>query len=240
MDTGVAAVLAATLVVAAGVQGLVGLGLGLVSAPVVALVAPQLMPDLLLWLALVMPLVTLVREHHEIDWRGLAWSLPSRIPGTAVGVGLVAVISPETMGILVGSMVLLSVLLTATAVDIPVNVRTLSSAGFVSGITGTTTSIGGPPMALLYQHRTPRQIRSTLALYFIAGAALSLVGLAVAGTLDRSTFLLALALVPALVVGFALSRLLDRWVPRRHIRSGVLLVCALSAVAVLVRSLLTM
>lgn len=235
-----AAVLAATLVVAAGVQGLVGLGLGLVSAPVVALVAPQLMPDLLLWLALVMPLVTLVREHHEIDWRGLAWSLPSRIPGTAVGVGLVAVISPETMGILVGSMVLLSVLLTATAVDIPVNVRTLSSAGFVSGITGTTTSIGGPPMALLYQHRSPRQIRSTLALYFIAGAALSLVGLAVAGTLDRSTFLLALALVPALVVGFALSRLLDRWVPRRHIRSGVLLVCALSAVAVLVRSLLTM
>ncbi len=95
-------------------------------------------------------------------------------------------------------------------------------------------------MALLYQHRSPRQIRSTLALYFIAGAALSLVGLAVAGTLDRSTFLLALSLVPALVAGFALSRLLDRWVPRRHIRSGVLLVCALSAVVVLVRSLLTM
>ena len=53
------AVLAATLVVGAAVQGLVGLGLGLVAAPVVTLLEPSLMPDLLLWLALLLPLVTL-------------------------------------------------------------------------------------------------------------------------------------------------------------------------------------
>jgi len=236
----VAAVLAATLVVAAGVQGLVGLGLGLVSAPVVALVAPRLMPDFLLWLALLMPLVTLVREHHDIDWRGLAWSLPSRVPGTALGVLLVASVSEEALGLMVGSMVLLSVLLSVRAVEVPVNVRTLSAAGFVSGITGTTTSIGGPPMALLYQHRSPSQLRSTLAIYFIAGASLSLVGLAIGGALEGSTFLLALALVPALFVGFAISRVLVRWVPPRHIRGGVLLVCGLSAVVLLVRSLLSL
>jgi uncharacterized membrane protein YfcA len=236
----VAAVLAATLVVAAGVQGLVGLGLGLVSAPVVALVAPRLMPDFLLWLALLMPMVTLVREHHDIDWRGLAWSLPSRVPGTALGVLLVAWVSEEALSLMVGSMVLLSVLLSVRAVEVPVNVRTLSAAGFVSGITGTTTSIGGPPMALLYQHRSPSQLRSTLAIYFIAGAALSLVGLAIGGALEGSTFLLALALVPALFVGFAISRVLVRWVPPRHIRGGVLLVCGLSAVVLLVRSLLSL
>lgn len=235
-----AAVLAVTLVVAAGVQGLVGLGLGLVSAPVVALVAPRLMPDFLLWLALLMPMVTLVREHHDIDWRGLAWSLPSRVPGTALGVLLVAWVSEEVLGLMVGAMVLLSVLLSVRAVEVPVNVRTLSAAGFVSGITGTTTSIGGPPMALLYQHRSPSQLRSTLAIYFIAGAALSLVGLAIGGALEGSTFLLALALVPALLVGFAISRVLVRWLPPRHIRGGVLLVCGLSAVVLLVRSLLSL
>jgi uncharacterized membrane protein YfcA len=236
----VATVLVATLVVASAVQGLVGLGLGLVSAPVVTLVAPSLMPQLLLWLAVIMPLVTLVREHHDIDWRGLAWAVPWRIPGTVVGVGLVTWVSTETIGLMVGTMVLVSVLLTVRAVEVPVNTRTLSAAGFLSGITGTTTSIGGPPFALLYQHRSPSQIRSTLALYFIAGAALSLTGLAVVGELTRSTFLLALVLVPALVAGFALSRLLARRVPARHIRSGVLLVCALSAVVVLVRSLLAL
>ena len=40
--------LAATLVVGAGVQGLVGLGVGMVSAPVVTLLAPDLMPGMLL------------------------------------------------------------------------------------------------------------------------------------------------------------------------------------------------
>ena len=234
------AVLVATLVVAAGVQGLIGLGLGLVSAPVIALVAPELMPDLMLWLAAIMPLVTLVREHHEIDWAGLGWSLPTRVLGTVLGVVLVTSVPAAGLGIAVGLMVLLSVGLSVRAVEVPVNVRTLSVAGFVSGVTGTATSIGGPPMALLYQHRSPTQIRSTLGLYFVAGAALSLTGLGIAGALELSTLLLALALVPALVVGFALSRLLDRRVPRRHIRTGMLILCAVSAVVVLVRSLSTL
>jgi uncharacterized membrane protein YfcA len=236
----VVAVLVATLVVAAAVQGLIGLGLGLVSAPVVALVTPQLMPELLLWLVLLMPLVTLLREHHDVDWRGLAWALPWRVPGTALGVFLVAWVPVHAIGIMVGSMVLLSVLLSVRAVEVPVNAGTLSTAGFVSGVTGTTTSIGGPPLALLYQHRSPRQIRSTLGVYFVAGAGLSLAGLGLAGALEVSTLLLALALVPALLAGFALSRVADRWVPRRHIRTGVLVVCAMSAVVLLLRSLVSL
>lgn len=231
------AVLAATLVVGAAVQGLVGLGLGLVAAPVVTLIEPSLMPDLLLWLALLLPLVTLVREHHEIDWPGLGWSMTARVPGTVLGVWLLTVISERTLGIAVGLMVLLSVLLTAKALVVPVTRTSLVAAGVVSGVTGTATSIGGPPMAILLQHRSPQQIRSTLGVYFVAGAALSLVGLGVVGALERSTFVLAMVLVPCLVVGFALSRVLARRLPRHQVRNGVLLVCAASAVGLLVRSL---
>jgi hypothetical protein len=233
----VAAVLAATLVVAAGVQGLVGLGLALVTAPVVTLLAPELMPEFMLWLGLTMPFVTLVREHHDIDWRGLGWSLPTRIAGTVLGVLLVAWFPPAGLGIALGLMVLLSVLLTVRRVELPVSPGTLSAAGFVSGVTGTATSIGGPPMAILYQHRPPPQIRSTLGLFFVIGAALSLVGLGVAGRLEPATFLLAMTMIPALVLGFLISRVVGRRVPAHRIRIGVLVVSGLSAVAVLVRSL---
>ena len=235
-----AAVLAATLVVAACVQGLVGLGLGLVTAPILILVAPELMPDLMLWLALMFPFVTLLREHHDIHWPGLGWSLPTRVLGTGIGVLVVAAFEPTVLGIPVGIMVLAAVLLSIRAVELPLTPRTLSVAGFVSGITGTATSIGGPPMAILYQHRPPHQIRSTLGLYFIAGAALSLAGLGLAGTLELSHLLLALSMIPALVVGFALSRILDRWIPRDRIRTGVLLVCGLSAVAAILRAVFTL
>ncbi len=232
--------LATTLVLAAAVQGLIGLGLALVTAPVVTLLAPHLMPAFMLWLGMTMPLVTLAREHHDIDWPGLGWTLPTRIAGTVVGVGLLAVFPPAGLGIAVAVMVLLSVLLTVRAVEIPVNRATLATAGLVSGVTGTTTSIGGPPMAILYQHRPPTQIRSTLGVFFVVGAALSLVGLGLAGRLEAETFLLAVTLVPALVLGFAISRVVGRRVPAHAIRIGVLTVSGLSAVAVLVRSLLAL
>lgn len=233
----VLAVLVVTVLLGAAVQGLVGLGVGLVAAPVTTLLAPDLMPGLLLWLSAVMPLVTLVREHDAIDWRGLGWSVPARIPGTVVGVAFVAWFSERELGVAVGVMVLVAVALTVRTVRLPVNRATLMSAGFVSGVTGTATSIGGPPLALLYQHREPRQIRCTLSVYFVCGAALSLTGLGVGGSLESRELLLALVLMPCLVGGFLVSGVLRRRVDPDHIRYGVLVVCGLSALVLLVRSL---
>jgi len=234
----VLALLAFTFTVGATTQGLVGMGVGMVGAPVTALVEPRLVPELLLWIALTMPLVTLTRDRHAIDWRGLAWSVPARIPGTVVGVLLVGLLSEREIGLFVGSMVLLSVALTVRAFRVPVNRGTLLGAGLASGVTGTASSIGGPPIALLYQHHDPAQIRSTLAVYFLAGAGFSLIGLGLSGQLEWSTFWLALLLLPCLVIGFVVSRLLHRVVPRHQLRTGVLLVCGLSAAALLARSIL--
>lgn len=232
--------LALAMIIGATVQGLVGLGVGLVGAPATAMIAPELMPGLMLWLALLLPMATLARNHAEIDWRGLAWALPARIPGTAVGVVLVATFTEEQLGIVIGVVVLSAVLLTYRAVQVPVVGASLLAAGLTSGITGTATSIGGPPLAVLYQHRSPVQIRSTLAVYFVVGAALSLTGLGIAGALVWRDLALAGLLAPCLLIGLELSRRLQRRLHGRHIRNGVLLVCAVSAVSLLVRSLVTM
>ena len=135
-------------------------------------------------------------------------------------------------------MVLAAVLLTWRTVVVPVNPGSLSAAGFVSGITGTASSIGGPPLALLLQHRAPRQIRTTLAVYFLLGSLLSLAGLGLAGELQRDELVFAASAVPALVVGFALSGPLRRRLPADVVRALVLLVSGASALALLVRSAL--
>ena len=236
LEAGVVVLLAVALLVGATVQGTVGLVLGLVGAPIAAMVAPDTMPDLLLWLALLMPMVTLVREHHEIDWGGLAWSLPLRLPGTVLGVLLVSWFSTRQLGVAIAVMVLLAVALTAHAVVVPVRRTTLMTAGLVSGVTGTATSIGGPPLALLYQHRSARQVRSTLAIYFVAGAGMSLIGLGAAGELSWRDVELAALLVPVLVAGFAVSGPIRRHVDAGHTRAAVLTVCAASALVLLVRS----
>ena len=115
VDGGVVALVALVLVVGATVQALVGLGLGLVAAPVVTILDPALMPELLLVLAASLPLLTLVGSHDEIDWRGLAWVLPARVPGTAVGVFFLAQLFERYLGVAVAFMVLLAVLFTVGA-----------------------------------------------------------------------------------------------------------------------------
>jgi len=137
----------------------------------------------------------------------------------------------------VAAIVLVAVLVTWLAVRPPITRGSLIAAGLVSGFSGTATSIGGPPMAILYQDRPPRQIRTTLAVYFMVGAGLSLAGLALAGQLEPHKALLAACLAPVLPFGAALGRALRKRLPERHVRGAVLLVCAASAVVLLVRSL---
>lgn len=237
LSLGVVVTLAAALALGAAVQGTIGLGLGLVAAPVTALVAPHAVPELLLWLALAMAGGTLLHEREGVDWDGLWWALPARIVGTVLGVLAVAALSPREIGIAVALMVLATVALTARTVALPVNRATLPVAGLVSGVSGTATSIGGPPLALLYQHHPPRVVRPTLAVYFVVGAAMSLVGLGLGGQLHLRWLGLALLLSPALLVGFGVAVPLRSRLPVAVVRPAILAVCAASALVLLVRSL---
>ena len=88
MDPTTYAVIAAAVLVGSVVQSAVGLGVGLVAAPVTALLEPALMPGALLMVAVLMPCLTLVYDHHDIDWRGLrlvAAGPGARDPGRASG-----------------------------------------------------------------------------------------------------------------------------------------------------------
>ena len=237
VDGPVLALIVFVVVVGAAMQGLVGLGLNLVSAPVVTLVAPSLMPELLLVLAVLLPFFTLIRSHADIDWPGLGWVLSARVPGVALGVLFLALFSDRAVAIAVALMVLIAVLLSLAPVQVPVRRDTLSVAGLVSGLAGTTTSIGGPPVALLYQHRSPEQIRSTLAVLFTVGAGMSLVGIWLSGHLDTQALPLALVLTPCLLLGAWIGGRLQSVLADRHVRYGVLAICAASALVLLVRSL---
>src|SRR4051794_35742017 len=201
------------------------------------LLEPWTMPGSLIMLALVLPVATLLHDHEDIDWPGLNWSLPARVLGTGVGVWVIAVVSHRQLGVAVGLVVLLMVLLTWRVVEVPVNRGTLASAGFVGGIPGTAPSIGGPPFALLYQHRPATQIRTTMAVYFVVGAALSLGGLLLAGDLTSAQLRAAVELLPAMLLGALVGALSRRHLPVERVRPAVLLVSAASAVVLVVRAL---
>jgi hypothetical protein len=82
--------------------------------------------------------------------------------------------------------------------------------GLFTGLTETATGIGGPPMALLYQHRTGPVLRSTVATCFLVGEVISLIiliGLIGAGRVAGDQLLAAAYRIPAGLIGTALSRM---------------------------------
>lgn len=222
----------------AGVQGSVGFGLNLIAAPVLALVDPTLVPGPALVMALVLTILLAVRERHAVEWDGVAWAVAGRLPGTAVGATAVAVLSPSELSIGVAVAVLVGVAITATGVRLHPTRATLIGAGALSGVMGTASSIGGPPMAMVYQRSPGATLRATLSGFFAVGALLSIGLLAVVGRFGGAEMRDAAVLLPSLLVGFAASAPLCRVLDRGHTRVAVLAVSAGSAVALLAQQLL--
>ena len=75
---------------------------------------------------------------------------------------------------------------------------------------GTATAIGGPPLALLYQHHEGPVLRATLAT-FALGTGLSVVGLTLAGDRERLARGAGAGPAPGTLLGVAASsRLVGR------------------------------
>ncbi|WP_232827284.1 sulfite exporter TauE/SafE family protein [Jiangella endophytica] len=230
-------VLAVAVFAGAAVQGAIGLGLGLLAAPVAALLAPELVPGTLLWLSMLLPVFTLAREWAHVDWWGLRWAFLGRVPATVLGAWIVSVSSPRVLSVVVGLVILVAVALTVRTIRLPMRRGVLAAAGAVSGISGTATSIGGPPLALVYQSELGPRVRSTLAVYFLFGAGFSLVALSVVGELGLTETKAALWLAPPMVAGFLAASALRAFVDGGRLRLAVMVVCAVSAVTLIVRSL---
>jgi uncharacterized protein len=232
------AVAFAALVLGALVQGSIGFGMNLVAVPVVALVAPEALPATLILVAFPIAVAMAVRERHAVHRSGLVWTSLGRLPGTLVGAWIVAAVSGDTLSVIIGVSVVVAVVLSLVARPIPVTPTTATAAGFAGGITGTAAAIGGPPMALLYQHHEGATLRSTLAGTFAIATVMSVAALAIAGQITGWQIVLSVALLPAVGLGFAASHFLHRRLDARWLRPAVLAFAAITGGAAILRGLI--
>lgn len=227
-------------VMAAGacVQGGVGFGMNLLAAPLLAAIEPRLVPAPLLVAAVTLTLLVAHRERRSVDLPGVAWSLTGRLPGTVAGALLIATLDPRSIVLAVGITVLVACVLTATRLPLRPTPTTLVTAGIVSGFSGTISSVGGPPMAVVYAHEPGPVVRGTLGVIFVVGGLVSVASLAAVGAVGRFEVLAALALQPPMLLGYAWSPRLARHLDAGRTRAAVVSVAAIGAATVLLREVL--
>ena len=224
--------------IAACVQGTIGFGLALTSAPLLALLDPAFVPGPLLVASLPLALAALARERGHADVHGVLTAFAGRVPGTVVGALAVAALPVLFLHVTIGLLVLLGVAVSVWAPRFQPTRRVLLGAGVISGVTGTVAAIGGPPIALVYQHASGPRIRATLAMYFALGTLLSVVALTVTGSFGRHEAVLSAILLPGTVIGFLASGPVLKVVDAGRIRPLVLGAAVLSAIVLLATALL--
>ena len=228
--------LIAVLVIVAGsfIQTAIGFGLAVIAAPILYFMNPDYVPAPITVAALTLSLANAWRFRQSISFTGLKFAFLGRVPGTVGGGLLIFWIDQRTLGLWLGMSVLAAVWLSLGKVAFRPTRPAMFTAGFLSGFMGTSTSIGGPPMALVLQHQTADFIRANMAAFFVVSCVLTLIMLSLVGRFGEQQLLLSLPFLPATLLGYWLAMRSVHLITSRMLRLGSLTLCCIAGFAAVI------
>jgi uncharacterized protein len=236
LSVGMALACVLAVYVGATVQASIGIGVGMIASPVLALADHAFIPVAIVLCVLPLTFAVAWIDRSHIEHRQVGYALVGRIPGVIVGALVVAALSDRVLAVMVAASVLLAVAASLTRVRFRPTDRALLVAGLASGFAATTTGVGGPPMALAYQHSDPATARSTISAFFSVGALMSVAALAVAGEIGVRQWQLSLLLLPGIGLGVITSRLVKDHLDPTVLRPAILTICSIASIALLVET----
>lgn len=219
------------------IQSAIGFGLAIVAAPLLFLISPNYVPGPIVIVVLFLSSINAYKYKATVSFRGLGYAFLGRIPGSILGGLLLYYVDAKLLSLWIGIVVLLAVGVSLLPFRIEPNNTRMTLAGFFSGLLGTSSGIGGPPMALLLQHQEANLIRANLSAFFVVSCLMSLAAQIPAGYMSMSHFYLSLPLLPASFIGYLVAmKVVDR-INKETIRKVSLVVCTISGVAAIVLAL---
>lgn len=232
----------AIVALATVVQAVTGMGFGLVAVPLLVIAAPELGIVAVLVVTLLVMVTVAWFERDALSRRDLAVAGVAAVPGVLGGTVLALVMPPRPTLVLIGVAVVVASVAALVSWAPRASTRTLVVAGALGGVLTPVAALPGPPMVLGYRPPDVARMRSTLSAYFAVTSVLSLVSLAVAalgegaGEALGAQVVAGLGLVPAVVAGALVSRVVVPRVPAGVVRRAALGLSLLSGLLLLVRA----
>lgn len=204
--------------IGSAIQGVIGYGVGLFSAPLLFLIEPALVPAPLIIIGGILPLLVLRANLTAVVPRDLAVALPAGVLGV-VGAWLMAGLLPVALWQqLFGVMILIAVAASVLRLRIQPTAPAVFVSSLLSGWMGTISGVGGPPLGVVYQHAEPARVRGTLSAIFVPMSVVTLIALYFMERLGWREVWLAVFMLPAVFAGFACARRWGARIPRQMFR----------------------
>lgn len=215
----------------------IGMGFGMLASPLIALVKPELVPGSILVMGLFVAFSGAWRERENISGTELKLGVVGRIIGSIMAIGLLLFIPDvDSFFVIFGVIMLIAIGMTVYGRKIPFSEKNLLNLSIVSGLMGSMTAVGAPPMALIYHDRDPSVIRPTLNAFFFAGSVLGLASLGSTGWISVKDFIAAIIFIPAMLVGILVSEPFKR-LPSQLMSKLLLSLSAIASILLIIRGL---
>lgn len=212
------------------VQTAIGFGLAIVAAPLLFLISADYVPAPICIVALFISILNALKHRSNIELGGLKMALIGRVPGSIAGGILLVLVSTDVLALWLGLLVLFAVAVSLLPYRIEPTPVKMGIAGFFSGFFGTSSAIGGPPMALILQHQEANQLRGNLSAFFVFSSIISLIIQIPAGFLTLHHLWITIPLIPSAWLGYKLAMMTTQSLPKDNIRFAALLLCTISGV----------
>ena len=192
---------------ASALQISTGMGFGMVSAPLLVLIDPVFAPIPILMIGLVIASSGAWPERGNIVAAEIWTGFGGRAVGAGLAAGLLLIFTDiKAFMLLFGSLTLIAIAIRVLGRKVAFSLRNHAILSTLSGLMGTITSVGAPPMAILYQGQPPQKTRPTLNALFLISCVTGLAGQQTAGNITPSHFAITLCFLPAALAGIYLAR----------------------------------
>ena len=227
------------ILIVAITQSAIGIGFG-VAACFLVLFEPSMVPSCIVLMGTVLAFSNAFLSLKDVIKMDLVYSFSGRVIGSLISIPLISLtIGTKSYLIIFGVLLLITVFLSAKKWSVVATKKNITVAGACSGFMGTLIGIGGPPMAIVYQNSSAKNVVATLNMFFGIGALFSVLLLIYIDLINFREVMRCLFLAPAILIGIMLGRhkIVKNYV-NKNLKKMVLIVCFISALIVLGQALI--
>ena len=228
------------IILGAITQSAIGIGFG-IPAGILVLLEPSMVPSCIILMGSFLALSNAMLSYKDIIKVDLIYSFTGRVIGSILAMPLIFLtLGTDYYLIIFGVLLLIATYLSAKKWNIVATKKNITIAGTASGIMGTLTGIGGPPMAIVYQNSSAPKVVATLNMFFGIGALFSVLLFVYFDLINLPEVMKSIYLSPGLVIGTYIGRRgIVRKFVNRNLKNLIIAVCFISALVIILDAILS-
>lgn len=229
------------IILGAITQSAIGIGFG-IPAGILVLLEPSMVPSCIILMGSFLALSNAMLSYKDIIKVDLIYSFTGRVIGSILAMPLIFLtLGTDYYLIIFGVLLLIATYLSAKKWNIVATKKNITIAGTASGIMGTLTGIGGPPMAIVYQNSSAPKVVATLNMFFGIGALFSVLLFVYFDLINLPEVMKSIYLSPGLVIGTYIGRRgIVRKFVNRNLKNLIIAVCFISALVIILDAILSL